>query len=171
MNKTLELVHNHDNFCRQNESTEQSGKRKDSNAQRMRNTRKSLKNANKRSMTLKKQQYLDSINDGILAEETQVDHDHISNEGSPIPPPRPYNLLRKKINFTMADLQNDVENDNGDDSFEVHSLPSTSSMKCQPQRNCKIKQNLVLYQASETSDESDCDNSEEQGSSSFESDS
>ena len=164
---------NHDNFCRRNENTEQSEKRKDSNAQHMRNTRKSLKHANKRSMTIKKQQYLDSNNDGILAEETQVDHDHISDEGSPIPPPRPYNLLRKKINFTMADLQNDVENDNGDDSFEAQPLPSTSSMKCQPQRNCKIKQNLVLYQASETSDESDCDKSisEEQESSSFESDS
>ena len=122
-------------------------------------------------MALKKQQYLDINNDGILAEETQLDHDYISNEGSPIPPPRPYNLLRKKINFTMADLQNDVENDNGDDSFEAQALPSTLSMKCQPQRNCKTKQNLVLYQASETSDESDCDSSEEQDSSSFVSDS
>ena len=67
---------NHDIFCRQNESTEQSGKRKDSNAQRMRNTRKSLKHSSKRSMALKKQQYLDINNDEILAEETQLDHDY-----------------------------------------------------------------------------------------------
>ena len=114
-------------------------------------------------------------NDGIAAEETKVvENNYSSDEGSPIPPPRPYNLSRKKIDFTMEDLQNDVEDENGDNSFEGQALPSTSSMKCQPKRNCKIKQNLVVNQETETpKDGSDYDKSigEEQGKSSSESDS
>ena len=97
-------------------------------------------------------------NNGILAEaKLVVEKNHSSYEVSPIPPPRPYSLSRKKINFTMEYLQNDVENKNGDISFEGQGLPSTSS-KVQPKRNCRIKQNLVVHQECETSDdESDCD--------------
>ena len=77
--------------------------------------------------------------------------------GSPNPITRPYSFAKSKINFTMKDLENDLEED---DDYEINLVPRTYSMKSQPKRICKNEQNL----ANSHNDPSDIENSDNEGS-------
>ena len=78
--------------------------------------------------------------------------------GSPNPITRPYSFAKSKINFTMKDLENDLEED---DDYEISSIPITSSIKSLPKRVCKNEQNLDIG-PNDSSNIENSDNEEEQ---------
>lgn len=68
-----------------------------------------------------------------------------------------YTYQRSKINFTMKDLENDLEED---DDFEINGVPNTFSLRSQPKRGFTIEKNWAPDH-NDTSDEENSNDQEE----------